>query len=68
MNYFAKLKRGYSYKNGKRTIDFIGKTALLVMFLSMLAIDSESSIPIIASFAMFPIVVLYIAIIGGFED
>ena len=67
MNYFVKLKRGYSYKNGKKVIDFVGKSAILIMFISMLAIDSASSIPIITAFTTFPIVVLYVAIIGGFE-
>ena len=68
MNYLRKLKRGYSYKNGKRTIDFVGKSACLIMFIALLAIDSESSIPIVTAFTLFPIVVLYLWVIGAFEN
>ena len=68
MHFLKKLKRGYSYKNGKRTIDFVGKSACLIMFIALLAIDSESSIPIVTAFTLFPIVVLYIWVIGGFSD
>ena len=68
MNYFVKLKRGYSYKNGKKVIDFVGKSACLIMFIALLAIDSESSIPIVTAFTLFPIVVLYLWVIGAFEN
>ena len=68
MNYLKKLERGYSYKNGKRTIDFVGKSACLIMFIALLAIDSESNIPIITVFATLPMVTIYTAMRGGFSD
>ena len=68
MRFLKKLERGYSYKNGKRTIDFVGKSAGLIIFIALLAIDSESSIPIVTAFTLFPIVVLYLWVIGAFEN
>ena len=68
MRFLKKLERGYSYKNGKRTIDFVGKSACLIMFIALLAIDSESNIPIITVFATLPMVTIYTAMRGGFSD
>ena len=68
MRFLKKLERGYSYKNGKRTIDFFGKSACMLMFLSAVTIDSESIIPIVGAFASLPIVVLYLWVIGAFEN
>ena len=67
MRFLKKLKRGYSYKNGKRTIDFVGKSAGLIIFIALLAIDSESNIPIITAFATLPMVTIYTAMRGGFN-
>ena len=68
MRFLKKLKRGYSYKNGKRTIDFVGKSACLIMFIALLAIDSKSSIPIVTAFTLLPMVTIYTAMRGGFSD
>ena len=68
MRFLKKLERGYSYKNGKRTIDFVGKSACLIMFIALLAIDSKSSIPIVTAFTLLPMVTIYTAMRGGFSD
>ena len=63
MSYFEKI-----YKKNARDWDFVGKSACWIMFIALLAIDSESSIPIITAFTLFPIVVLYLWVIGAFEN
>ena len=63
MNYFEKI-----YKKNARDWDFVGKSACWIMFIALLAIDSQSNIPIITAFTLFPIVVLYLLVIGAFEN
>ena len=63
MSYFEKI-----YKKNSRDWDFVGKSACLIMFIALLAIDSESNIPIITAFATLPMVTIYTAMRGGFSD
>ena len=63
MSYFEKI-----YKKNARDWDFVGKSACLIMFIALLAIDSESSIPIVTAFATLPMVTIYTAMRGGFSD
>ena len=63
MNYFEKI-----YKKNARDWDFVGKSACWIMFIALLAIDSQSNIPIITAFATLPMVTIYTAMRGGFSD
>lgn len=63
MNYFEKI-----YKKNARDWDFVGKSACWILFIALLAIDSESNIPIITAFATLPMVIIYTAMRGGFSD
>lgn len=63
MNYFEKI-----YKKNARDWDFVGKSACWILFIALLAIDSESNIPIITAFATLPMVTIYTAMRGGFSD
>ena len=62
MNYFEKI-----YKKNARDWDFVGKSACWILFIALVAIDSESNIPIITAFATLPMVIIYIAMRGGFN-
>ena len=63
MSYFEKI-----YKKNSRDWDVVGKSACWILFFALLAIDSESNIPIITAFATLPIVTIYTAMRGGFSD
>lgn len=63
MSYFEKI-----YKKNARDWDFVGKSACWILFIALLAIDSESNIPIITAFATLPMVTIYTAMRGGFSD
>ena len=63
MSYFEKI-----YKKNARDWDFVGKSACWIMFIALLAIDSESNVPIITAFATLPMVTIYTAMRGGFSD
>ena len=62
MSYFEKI-----YKKNARDWDFVGKSACWILFIALLAIDSESNIPIITAFATLPMVTIYTAMRGGFN-
>ena len=62
MSYFEKI-----YKKNARDWDFVGKSAYWILFIALLAIDSESNIPIITAFATLPMVTIYTAMRGGFN-
>ena len=63
MSYFEKI-----YKKNARDWNFVGKSACWILFIALLAIDSESNIPIITAFATLPMVTIYTAMRGGFSD
>ena len=63
MSYFEKI-----YKKNARDWDFVGKSACWILFIALVAIDSESNIPIITAFATLPMVTIYTAMRGGFSD
>ncbi len=62
MSYFEKI-----YKKNARDWDFVGKSACWILFIALLAIDSESNIPIMTAFATLPMVTIYTAMRGGFN-
>ena len=62
MSYFEKI-----YKKNARDWDFVGKSACWILFIALVAIDSESNIPIITAFATLPMVTIYTAMRGGFN-
>lgn len=62
MSYFEKI-----YKKNARDWNFVGKSACWILFIALLAIDSESNIPIITAFATLPMVTIYTAMRGGFN-
>ena len=63
MSYFEKI-----YKKNARDWNFVGKSACWILFIALLAIDSESNIPIVTAFATLPMVTIYTAMRGGFSD